>query len=99
MPSGPNAPGSISSPAELKKIIRVTKLFPASTLRMDNVPWHEEVIEFVDQLSTRLPEYALACEHEHSNCILLAKKKFFIDDKWHTWIDYEKFVISIFSTI
>ena len=58
---------------------------------MDNVPWHEEVIDFVEQLSQRLPDYAMACEHEHSNCILLADKKFFIDGKWNTWIDYERF--------
>lgn len=35
--------------------------------------------------------YDLACEHEHSNCILLANKKFLIDQKWHTWIDYDRF--------
>jgi tRNA wybutosine-synthesizing protein 1 len=30
-------------------------------------------------------------EHGPSRVVLLAKKKFFIDGKWHTWIDYEKF--------
>ena len=35
--------------------------------------------------------YSLACEHEHSNCVLLANKKFFINQQWHTWIDYNKF--------
>jgi tRNA wybutosine-synthesizing protein 1 len=57
---------------------------------MDNVPWHEEVIEFVEKLTERLTGYAIACEHEHSNCILLADKKFLIDGKWNTWIDYQK---------
>ena len=57
---------------------------------MDNVPWHEEVIDFVEQLSERLGDYAIACEHEHSNCLMLAKKKFCIDGKWFTWIDYDK---------
>lgn len=37
------------------------------------------------------PLYGLACEHEHSNCILLAHKRFFIDGAWNTWIDYSKF--------
>jgi tRNA wybutosine-synthesizing protein 1 len=67
-------------------------LISASTLTMDNVPWHEEVIGFVEQLSARLPDYAVACEHEHSNCMLLADKKFHVDGTWNTWIDYERFV-------
>ena len=37
-------------------------------------------------------EYGLACEHEHSLSILLARKdRFLKGDKWHTWIDYDKF--------
>ncbi|CAF2042828.1 unnamed protein product [Rotaria magnacalcarata] len=63
----------------------------ASNLTMANVPWHEEVVTFVRLLCERLPQFDLACEHEHSNCLLLANTKFRIDDKWHTWIDYEKF--------
>ncbi|OTF83843.1 Wyosine base formation-like protein, partial [Euroglyphus maynei] len=35
--------------------------------------------------------YGLACEHEHSNCILIARRKFYIDNQWWTWIDYSKF--------
>eukprot|EP00118_Oscarella_pearsei_P021450 m.240698 g.240698 ORF g.240698 m.240698 type:complete len:668 (+) comp40196_c1_seq26:72-2075(+) len=63
----------------------------ASTLTMKNVPWHEEVVAFVRTLVDLLPNYELACEHEHSNCILVANKKFLIDGAWHTWIDYPKF--------
>ncbi|CAF2824018.1 unnamed protein product [Rotaria sp. Silwood2] len=63
----------------------------ASHLTMANVPWHEEVVTFVQLLCDRLPQYDLACEHEHSNCILLAHNKFRVDGKWHTWIDYERF--------
>lgn len=34
----------------------------------------------------------MACEHEHSCCILLARRdRFWRKDQWHTWIDYEKF--------
>ena len=47
----------------------------ASNLTMRNVPWHEEVVSFVQQLADLLPEYEIASEHEHSNCILIAHKK------------------------
>ncbi|TRY70356.1 hypothetical protein TCAL_09417 [Tigriopus californicus] len=63
----------------------------ASTLTMDNVPWHEEVLHFVRQLTSRLPDYEISCEHEHSNCVLVSHKKFLVNGKWHTWIDYPKF--------
>ena len=37
-------------------------------------------------------EYGLACEHQHSCCILLARKDpYLVNGEWHTWIDYEKF--------
>ena len=47
----------------------------ASNLTMRNVPWHEEVVSFVQQLADLLPEYEIASEHDHSNCILIAHKK------------------------
>lgn len=58
---------------------------------MENVPWHDEVVLFGKQLCALLDNYDIASEHEHSNCILLANKKFLINNKWHTWIDYNKF--------
>ena len=59
---------------------------------MENVPWHEEVLYFVQQLGDRLPDYEISCEHEHSNCVLLTHKKFKNSDgDWYTWIDYPKF--------
>ena len=42
---------------------------------MGNVPWHEEVRGFVKQVADQLPDYEIASEHEHSNCILLAHKR------------------------
>lgn len=65
----------------------------ANKLTMENVPWHEQVVEFAKDLLTHLQEdtYELACEHSHSNCILIANKKFKINGKWHTWINYEKY--------
>ncbi|XP_064459907.1 S-adenosyl-L-methionine-dependent tRNA 4-demethylwyosine synthase TYW1-like [Ornithodoros turicata] len=62
-----------------------------SNLTMQNIPWHEEVVSFVEKLVALIPEYSLASEHEHSNCVLLAHRKFQIDGKWHTWIDYDRF--------
>ncbi|XP_009997432.1 PREDICTED: S-adenosyl-L-methionine-dependent tRNA 4-demethylwyosine synthase-like, partial [Chaetura pelagica] len=63
----------------------------ASNLTMANVPWHEEVVHFVQELADLLPDYEIACEHEHSNCLLIAHKKFKVDGEWCTWIDYERF--------
>ncbi|XP_071946298.1 S-adenosyl-L-methionine-dependent tRNA 4-demethylwyosine synthase TYW1-like isoform X2 [Antedon mediterranea] len=63
----------------------------ASSLTMENVPWHEEVVGFVENLANSLNDYEIASEHAHSNCVLLAHKKFKVDGIWHTWIDYDKF--------
>uniref|UniRef100_A0A8C6NSI5 S-adenosyl-L-methionine-dependent tRNA 4-demethylwyosine synthase TYW1 n=1 Tax=Nothobranchius furzeri TaxID=105023 RepID=A0A8C6NSI5_NOTFU len=63
----------------------------ASSLTMANVPWHQEVVAFVQQLADMLPRYEIACEHEHSNCLLIAHTKFKVDGEWWTWIDYERF--------
>ena len=62
-------------------------------LTMKNVPWHEEVRHFVSMLVDMLDDYAIACEHEHSNCVLVAQNKFRSADGggWRTWINYEKF--------
>jgi len=56
------------------------------------------VLKFTNQLLEEIlklfdgDEYGIACEHEHSLCTLIANKnKFFINGKWHTWIDYNKF--------
>jgi len=35
--------------------------------------------------------YELACEHEHSCCVLIADKRFKVNGVWNTWIDYPKF--------
>ncbi|NXP59113.1 TYW1 synthase, partial [Chloropsis cyanopogon] len=63
----------------------------ASSLTMANVPWHGEVVSFVQELARLLPEYGIACEHEHSNCLLMAHSKFQVDGEWRTWIDYSRF--------
>ncbi|XP_030898343.1 S-adenosyl-L-methionine-dependent tRNA 4-demethylwyosine synthase TYW1 isoform X2 [Melopsittacus undulatus] len=63
----------------------------ASNLTMANVPWHEEVVHFVQELANLIPDYEIACEHEHSNCLLIAHRKFKINGEWFTWINYERF--------
>jgi tRNA wybutosine-synthesizing protein 1 len=61
-------------------------------LTMKNVPYHIEVANFCEELIGYINgEYSIACVHEHSCSVLIAKKKFKIDGKWNTWIDYEKF--------
>lgn len=67
----------------------------ASSLTMKNVPFHEEVKNFSKAICEASPylreHYALACEHEHSCCILIADKRFNVNGVWNTWIDYPKF--------
>uniref|UniRef100_A0A8C9H298 Radical SAM core domain-containing protein n=1 Tax=Piliocolobus tephrosceles TaxID=591936 RepID=A0A8C9H298_9PRIM len=64
-------------------------------LTMKNIPWHKEVYQFslslIKATSFMAKSYDIACEHKHTCSILIAKKKFKINNKWHTWINYEKF--------
>ncbi|KAJ9395575.1 hypothetical protein DTO282F9_7532 [Paecilomyces variotii] len=64
-------------------------------LTMKNVPFYEEVAEFVVALNNELQrrglKYGIAAEHAHSCCVLLASERFFIGGKWHTRIDYDRF--------
>ena len=65
----------------------------ASQLRLkrENMPEHDEVIEFTQKLMQYLPEYAIVSDHVPSRVVLCAKNSFKINDKWHTWIDFPKF--------
>ncbi len=58
-------------------------------LSKPNMPLHEEAVEFSKELLKFLPEYGLVSEHIPSRVVLLAKKKFFVEGKWKTWIDFE----------
>ncbi|KAK6332236.1 hypothetical protein TWF696_002957 [Orbilia brochopaga] len=64
-------------------------------LTMQNVPFYEEVCEFVRKLNEALErrglKYGIAAEHAHSCCVLIASNDYFIDGRWHTVIDYERF--------
>lgn len=59
-------------------------------LQKENMPWHEEIVEFSKELIKYLPEYEIVSEHIPSRVVLLAKKKFKINDEWKTWIDFSK---------
>lgn len=63
----------------------------ASELTIKHAPFHSEVVQFCKDLVAFLPGYEIACEHEHSCMILIARTHFKINGKWHTWIDYDKF--------
>ena len=54
---------------------------------------HLQVCAFGEALCSAYGDkYALACEHAHSCCILLAHvDRFKKDGAWHTWIDYPRF--------
>lgn len=64
-------------------------------LTMKNVPFYEEIAEFVKALNEELQRrglnYGIAAEHAHSCCVLLASARFHVDGKWHTRIDYDRF--------
>lgn len=59
-------------------------------LKKENMPWHEEIVEFAKEINKNLPDYEIVSEHIPSRVVFLAKKKFKIDDEWHTWIDFQK---------
>ena len=59
--------------------------------RIDNMPRHEEVVQFTKELIEYLPNYEIVSEHIPSRVVLVAKKSFKMGDVWQTWIDFEKF--------
>ena len=58
----------------------------ASKLTMENVPWHSEVVHFSQKLADMLPDYEIAAEHEHSNCILIANTKVISTTSFTTFV-------------
>ncbi|MBW0523684.1 hypothetical protein O181_063399 [Austropuccinia psidii MF-1] len=75
----------------------------SSNLTIQNSPWHHEVAGFVERLCDEVNKpkgltkklsavrYGLAAEHAHSCCVLAANTKYYVDDQWHTWINYDRF--------
>ncbi|KAF7682718.1 S-adenosyl-L-methionine-dependent tRNA 4-demethylwyosine synthase [Astathelohania contejeani] len=66
-----------------------------SPMSMKNVPFFDEVIYFSKELIKKIisgdGDYEIACEHGHSCSVLIAKKKFKVEGRWKTWIDFKKF--------
>jgi len=60
-------------------------------LKAANMPSHEEIVDYSKQLLQFLPTYDIASEHVSSRVVMLAKRKFKINDKWHTWINFKKY--------
>ncbi|SCU98052.1 LADA_0H10264g1_1 [Lachancea dasiensis] len=64
-------------------------------LTMQNIPFYQECVGFVKNLSAELQRrglgYDVAAEHAHSNCILIANTKFKVNGEWWTHIDFDKF--------
>ncbi|PYH39698.1 flavodoxin and radical SAM domain protein [Aspergillus neoniger CBS 115656] len=64
-------------------------------LTMQNVPFYEEIQQFVTSLNAELErrglKYGIAAEHAHSCCALIASERFHVNGKWHSRIDYDRF--------
>lgn len=60
-------------------------------LKKKNMPLHEEIVGFTKKLVDKLPGYDIVSEHIPSRVVMVAKKKYKKDDKWHTWINFKKF--------
>jgi tRNA wybutosine-synthesizing protein 1 len=59
-------------------------------LKMEQMPWHEEIVEFTKELIKYLPDYEIVTEHVPSRVVLCARKEFKRDGKWFTWIDFDR---------
>ena len=51
----------------------------------------DEVEKFTKEVLSFLPDYEIVTDHKPSFVIMLAKKKFFKEGKWNTWIDFKKY--------
>lgn len=77
------------------EIKAVTYSGNSTTITMQNIPWHDEVVGYARAIMNSAPTlqetYDFAAEHRHSCCILLGHKQYCVDGVWMTWIDYDKF--------
>jgi tRNA wybutosine-synthesizing protein 1 len=56
-------------------------------LKKENMPYHEEIVDYCKEFIKILPDYEIVNEQKPSRVVLIAKKKF----KERTWIDFDKF--------
>ena len=66
-------------------------------LEATNMPRHEEVVRFTQELMQYLPDYDIVTDHFPSRVVMCAKKKFKHADGWYTWIDFPKFMTLVQS--
>jgi len=59
-------------------------------LKRENMPIHEEVVDFCKELVQYLPEYEIVSEHVPSRVVLFVKKIYKRNNNWYTWIDFKK---------
>jgi tRNA wybutosine-synthesizing protein 1 len=59
-------------------------------LKVEDMPWHEEIVNFTKELMNYLPSYEIVTEHVPSRVVMCAKKEFKQNGKWQTWIDFDK---------
>lgn len=64
-------------------------------LSLENMPYHEEIMEFAKSIIEHLPGYEIASEHKPSRVALIARKEYYKQ----TWIDYDKFFELISSGV
>lgn len=80
---------------EIKGVTYCGTSSSSAGLTMNNVPFYEEIVEFVKALDAALArrglKYGIAAEHAHSCCVLLASTRFLVEGKWRTLIQYERF--------
>ena len=60
-------------------------------MKKENMPLHEDVVEFCKKLEKKLENYEIVSEQISSRVVMLAHKKFKRDGEWWTWIDFDKF--------
>ncbi|RMF06410.1 4-demethylwyosine synthase TYW1 [Candidatus Woesearchaeota archaeon] len=66
-------------------------------LSLKNMPLHEEVVAFAKRVVDLLPDYEIVSEHIPSRVVMAARKDFFRNGKWHTWIDFDAFMDAVNS--
>ncbi len=59
--------------------------------KREDMPEMKEVKEFTSELLKYLTEYEYVTDYPYSIVTMIAKKKYKIEGKWHTWIDFKKY--------
>jgi tRNA wybutosine-synthesizing protein 1 len=59
-------------------------------LKIEAMPWHEDIVEFTKEIIKYLPDYKIVTEHIPSRVVMCARKDFKRNGRWYTWIDFDK---------